>query len=344
MIERARPRGRRRRGRRPRRAVGVRQVDPARADRRPARAERRHDRGRRRAPAPTERLARCVYMPQRDLLLPWLSALDNAALAPRNRGASRADARGRAAPLFERFGLAGFEASRPERALRRHAPAGRLPAHAAGAQAGAAARRAVRLARRDLPRRDAGVARRGARRAAGDRRCWSPTTSRRRSTCATGWLVLSAPPGDARWRPIVLAEPARDAAARGGHLAGVHRARASARSRRSPGARDEALAAARSRSSSPCSAIWELAARWDLIADALDIKPFLIPAPSDVAESLWDDRSLLADDAWVTVAGGAARVRARARARLLRSPSSCTSPTPCGAPSTRCWSPRRRCR
>ena len=52
-------------------------------------------------------------MPQRDLLLPWLTALDNAALAPRNRGASRADARAEAAPLFERFGLAGFEAARP---------------------------------------------------------------------------------------------------------------------------------------------------------------------------------------------------------------------------------------
>ncbi len=62
---------------------------------------------------PEERLARCVYMPQRDLLLPWLSALDNAALAPRNRGASRAVARERAQPLFERFGLAGFESSRP---------------------------------------------------------------------------------------------------------------------------------------------------------------------------------------------------------------------------------------
>ena len=60
-----------------------------------------------------ERLARCAYMPQRDLLLPWLSALDNAALAPRNRGASRADARAAAAPLFERFGLAGFERARP---------------------------------------------------------------------------------------------------------------------------------------------------------------------------------------------------------------------------------------
>jgi ABC-type nitrate/sulfonate/bicarbonate transport system permease component len=45
---------------------------------------------------------------------------------------------------------------------------------------------------------------------------------------------------------------------------------------------------------------WELAARWDLLADALSIEPFLVPAPSDVAESLWEDRSLLADDAWVT--------------------------------------------
>ena len=59
------------------------------------------------------RLDRCVYMPQRDLLLPWLSALDNAALALRNRGASRSAAQAAAAPLFERFGLAGFEASRP---------------------------------------------------------------------------------------------------------------------------------------------------------------------------------------------------------------------------------------
>ena len=33
------------------------------------------------------RLGSCAFMPQRDVLLPWLSALDNAALAPRNRGA-----------------------------------------------------------------------------------------------------------------------------------------------------------------------------------------------------------------------------------------------------------------
>ena len=60
-----------------------------------------------------ERLERCAYMPQRDLLLPWMTALDNAALALRNRGAGRTAARTQAAPLFERFGLAGFEASHP---------------------------------------------------------------------------------------------------------------------------------------------------------------------------------------------------------------------------------------
>jgi NitT/TauT family transport system ATP-binding protein len=60
-----------------------------------------------------ERLARSAYLPQRDLLLPWLNAIDNAALAPRNRGASRAEARAAAHPLFERFGLAGFEHARP---------------------------------------------------------------------------------------------------------------------------------------------------------------------------------------------------------------------------------------
>jgi ABC-type nitrate/sulfonate/bicarbonate transport system ATPase subunit len=66
------------------------------------------------ASAAPERLARCAYMPQRDLLLPWYSAIDNAALAPRNRGLDRARARQRAAELFERFGLAGFEQTPPK--------------------------------------------------------------------------------------------------------------------------------------------------------------------------------------------------------------------------------------
>jgi ABC-type nitrate/sulfonate/bicarbonate transport system ATPase subunit len=62
---------------------------------------------------PGERLRRCAFMPQRDMLLPWFSAVDNAALALRNRGERRRAARREAGRLFERFGLAGFERTRP---------------------------------------------------------------------------------------------------------------------------------------------------------------------------------------------------------------------------------------
>jgi len=58
-------------------------------------------------------LERCALMPQRDLLLPWRSALDNAGIALENAGRPRADARAAAMPLFDRFGLAGFAGSPP---------------------------------------------------------------------------------------------------------------------------------------------------------------------------------------------------------------------------------------
>jgi NitT/TauT family transport system ATP-binding protein len=61
----------------------------------------------------SERRAACAYMPQRDLLLPWRDALSNAALALECEGVPRAQARRRAEPLFERFGLAEFEEARP---------------------------------------------------------------------------------------------------------------------------------------------------------------------------------------------------------------------------------------
>jgi ABC-type nitrate/sulfonate/bicarbonate transport system ATPase subunit len=62
---------------------------------------------------PAGRRAACAYMPQRDLLLPWRDALGNAALALECQGVPRGEARSRAEPLFERFGLAEFERSRP---------------------------------------------------------------------------------------------------------------------------------------------------------------------------------------------------------------------------------------
>jgi ABC-type nitrate/sulfonate/bicarbonate transport system ATPase subunit len=57
----------------------------------------------------SERLRRCAWMPQRDLLLPWRDVLGNAALALENQGTGRKEARSQVAHLVERFGLAGFE-------------------------------------------------------------------------------------------------------------------------------------------------------------------------------------------------------------------------------------------
>jgi NitT/TauT family transport system ATP-binding protein len=62
---------------------------------------------------PAARREACAYMPQRDLLLPWRDALSNAALALECQGVPRSEARRRAKPLFERFGLAEFERARP---------------------------------------------------------------------------------------------------------------------------------------------------------------------------------------------------------------------------------------
>ncbi|MBA3327068.1 MAG: ABC transporter ATP-binding protein [Solirubrobacterales bacterium] len=57
--------------------------------------------------------APAALMAQRDLLLPWAGALDNAGLALRAAGASREEAREEARPLLRDFGLEGFERARP---------------------------------------------------------------------------------------------------------------------------------------------------------------------------------------------------------------------------------------
>ncbi|HEY5389208.1 MAG TPA: ATP-binding cassette domain-containing protein, partial [Solirubrobacteraceae bacterium] len=59
------------------------------------------------------RLGALAFMPQRDALLPWRRALDNVTIGLEVAGVKRADARARAAPLLERFGLGGFESAWP---------------------------------------------------------------------------------------------------------------------------------------------------------------------------------------------------------------------------------------
>ena len=210
---------------------------------------------------PEARLERCAYMPQRDLLLPWLAAIDNAALAVRNRGASRAAARAEAAPLFERFGLAGFESSRPD--------------ELSGGMRQRVAFLRTLLARKPVMLLDEPFA------------ALDAITRAEMQEWLTGALIPGA---------------AGAAAHRDGHRAGVHRgARAGARGACS------GAEAKMSRWLAPLALIallvglWELAAQWDWIANALNIKPFLVPAPSDVAQSLWNDRGLLGDNLWVTL-------------------------------------------
>lgn len=63
---------------------------------------------------PDARRLSCGYMFQKDLLFPWRSVLANAALGLEVSGAcGRREARDRARELLSRFGLEGFESTRP---------------------------------------------------------------------------------------------------------------------------------------------------------------------------------------------------------------------------------------
>jgi putative hydroxymethylpyrimidine transport system permease protein len=46
---------------------------------------------------------------------------------------------------------------------------------------------------------------------------------------------------------------------------------------------------------------WQVAAGSGLLADFLNLESFLVPSPAEIAESLWQSRLLLAENAWVTL-------------------------------------------
>jgi ABC-type nitrate/sulfonate/bicarbonate transport system permease component len=46
---------------------------------------------------------------------------------------------------------------------------------------------------------------------------------------------------------------------------------------------------------------WQIAATNGTIAAALDLEDFLVPSVSEIASSLWENRTLLAENAWVTL-------------------------------------------
>ena len=113
-----------------------------------------------------QRLGQSAYMHQRDLLLPWRSALDNAALGLEVQGTRKTAARSPARERFPAFGLSGFEGSLSRAAFGRHAATGRLSAHAAHRPIAFAAGRAVWRARCAHPRDQSGMV---------ASRCWRKT-------------------------------------------------------------------------------------------------------------------------------------------------------------------------
>jgi putative hydroxymethylpyrimidine transport system permease protein len=47
--------------------------------------------------------------------------------------------------------------------------------------------------------------------------------------------------------------------------------------------------------------LWQLATSTGAVADALSLESYLVPSPTEIASSLWENRGLLAENAWVTL-------------------------------------------
>ena len=143
--------------RQPDRPVRLRQEHDLQYHRRPIGADRRAgaDRRRRRPPGRSGAWATCC---RRTCCCRGARVLDNVILGMEIQGVPLREARGRALPLLQRYGLVGFRASLSERALGRDAPARGAAAHAPVRHRRDPAGRAVRRARRPDQVADAGMA------------------------------------------------------------------------------------------------------------------------------------------------------------------------------------------
>jgi ABC-type nitrate/sulfonate/bicarbonate transport system permease component len=47
--------------------------------------------------------------------------------------------------------------------------------------------------------------------------------------------------------------------------------------------------------------LWQVVASSGALADALGLEPFLVPSPAEIGKALWENRALLAENAWITL-------------------------------------------
>ena len=138
-----------RRIRLPARAVRLRQVDRAAADRGAERAEFGHGRASPIAPGRRDGRHSIGFVFQEPTLMPWASVRDNVRLPLKLAHAPAAEADARVAEALAQVGLAEFADAYPARIVRRHEDAGVAGARAGHRSGYSADGRAVRSARRD---------------------------------------------------------------------------------------------------------------------------------------------------------------------------------------------------
>ena len=248
-----------------------------------------------------------ALMPQHDLLLPWLSAVDNAALALRIAHVPRAQARERAAALFAELGLAGFEQAHP------HELSGGMRQRVAFVRTLLSGKTLLCLdepfgALDAITRAEMHAWLVDALRSEPERSCWSRTTSRRRSCWPTasrcsrpgragscGELEVGLERPRVRTDPEVVALREQALIAWGWSWGSGNESPPRPEPCCRPSRWDEARTVRRRvLNALPAVAlVVALLGLWEAYAELGGVNLFVLPAPHEVAVALWNNAGLL---------------------------------------------------